>query len=256
MDNTFLNRSRHHFVIISLFFITFSLLSGSAEAGDSWWQKGTELLKPLGQSNTQTGMTADEIGSGLKEALRVGSESVVARLGRVDGFNSDAAVHIPLPKQLDTVKAMLGKVGMSDMLDDLELKLNRAAETATPKAKKLFLQAITEMSMDDVQKIYKGPEDAATRYFRKKMSPSLAKEMQPIVKNSLAQVGAVQSYDNVMREYRSLPFVPDANADLTDYVIEKGMDGIFYYMAEEEAAIRRDPAKRTTELLKRVFGAQ
>ena len=88
------------------------------------------------------------------------------------------------------------------------------------------------------------------------MSPSLAKEMEPVINNSLSEVGAIQAYDNVVKEYRSIPFVPDVKADLTGYVTEKGMDGIFYYMAKEEAAIREDPAKRTTELLKRVFGAK
>ena len=121
---------------------------------------------------------------------------------------------------------------------------------------KLFSQAITEMSFDDVKKIYEGPEDAATQYFRSKMSPSLAKEMEPVVSNSLSEVGAIQTYDNVMKEYQSVPFVPDVKADLTNYVIEKGMDGIFHYMAKEEAAIRTNPVKRTTDLLKRIFGSQ
>jgi hypothetical protein len=173
----------------------------------------------------------------------------------VDGFNTDPEIHIPLPKQLDGVKSVLDKVGMSGLLKDLELKLNRAAEAATPEAKKLFSRAISEMSFDDVKKIYEGPENAATQYFRSKMSPSLAKEMEPVINNSLSEVGAVQSYDNVMKAYQSVPFVPDVKADLTDYVIEKGMDGIFYYMAKEEAAIRANPAKRTTDLLKRVFDA-
>ena len=88
------------------------------------------------------------------------------------------------------------------------------------------------------------------------MSPSLAKEMEPLINNSLSEVGAVQAYDNVVKEYRSVPFVPDVKADLTDHVVAKGMDGIFYYMAKEEAAIRQDPAKRTTDLLKFVFGAE
>lgn len=243
-------------MIIGMFFITTSLIFCAAEAGNDWLDKGKDLFKTYGGSSGQSGLTVDEIGAGLKDALRVGSETVVAQLGRVDGFNTDSAVHIPLPKQLDTVKSVLDKVGMSGMLKDLELKLNRAAEVATPKAKKLFSQAITEMSFEDVKKIYEGPKDAATQYFRSKMSPSLAKEMEPVVNNSLSEVGAVQAYDNVMKEYRSVPFVPDVKADLTNHVVEKGMDGIFYYMAKEEAAIRTDPAKRTTDLLKRVFGAK
>jgi len=218
--------------------------------------KGQELLKTVGGNKTQTGLSVEEISAGLKDALRVGSENVITQLGRTDGFNMDPAIHIPLPKRLDTVKFALDKIGMSGMLQELELKLNRAAEVATPKAKKLFGQAITEMTFDDVKKIYDGPKDAATLYFRKKMSPALMEEMRPVVTDSLAEVGAVQSYDNVMREYRSLPFVPDVKANLTNYVVEEGIDGIFYYMAKEEAAIRQNPLKRTTDLIKKVFGAK
>ena len=257
MNTYFLKFIKHRLIMITgMFFILVSLIFGAAEAGNNWLEKGTDLLKTYGESSEKSALTVEEIGDGLKDALRVGSEKVVARLGRKDGFNTDSAVHIPLPKQLDNVKSVLDKVGMSGLLKDLELKLNRAAEVATPKAKKLFLQAITEMSFEDVKKIYKGPEDAATQYFRSKMSPSLAKEMEPVVNKSLSEVGAVRAYDSVMKEYRSVPFVPDVKADLTDHVVEKGMDGIFYYMAKEEAAIRQNPAKRTTDLLKRVFGAK
>ena len=255
MRRTFLKLSKLQFIIITGFLIVMiSLFLDSANAGNSWFKKGSDLLKNVGGGSTSSGITVEEIGAGLKEALRIGSENVVSKLGRTDGFNTDSAVHIPLPKQLGTVKSMLDKVGMSSLLEDLELKLNRAAEVATPKAKKLFAQAITEMSFDDAKTIYKGPEDAATQYFRSKMSPSLAEEMQPVVKDSLAKVQAVQAYDNIMKEYRSLPFVPDVKADLTNHVIEKGMDGIFHYMAKEEADIRQNPAKRTTDILKRVFG--
>jgi len=242
-------------IITGVLFVSVSLNFSAAQAGTSWLDKGKELLKSYGGGSEGSGITVEEIGAGLKEALRVGSENVVSRLGRVDGFNKDSAIHIPLPKQLETVRSVLDKVGMSGRLSDLELKLNRAAEVATPKAKELFLQAITEMNFDDVKRIYNGPNDAATQYFRSKMSPSLAKEMEPVVNETLSEVGAVQAYDNVMKKYRSVPFVPDVKADLANYVIKKGMDGIFYYMAKEEASIRTNPAKRTTELLKRVFGA-
>jgi hypothetical protein len=229
---------------------------GAATAHSSWWEKGVDLLKsPLG-TTTQQALSSEEIGAGLKEALLVGSQNVVSQLGRPDGFNLDPAIHIPLPQKLESVKSLLGKVGMSSMLDDLELKLNRAAEVATPKAKELFAQAISEMTFEDVMNIYNGPDDAATRYFQEKMSPPLARAMQPVVDQSLAGVGAVQTYENIMGEYRAIPFVPDVQADLTTYVVDKGMDGIFHYIAAEEAAIRQNPAKRTTELLQRVFGAK
>lgn len=253
----FMKILKHRFMLFTvIFLISISLIYGPAEAGNNWIDVGKDLLKTYEGSSGKSGLAVDEISAGLKDALLVGSENVVSQLGRVGGFYTDSAVHIPLPKQLETVESMLEKVGMSGQLKDLELKLNRAAEVATPKAKKLFSQAITEMTFEDVKKIYEGPEDAATQYFKSKMSLPLAKEMEPIINDSLSEVGAVQAYDNVMKEYQTIPFVPNVKADLTNYVVEKGMDGIFYYMAKEEAAIRTNPAKRTTDLLKRVFGAE
>ncbi len=229
------------------------IVSGASFAGNSWLTKGSELLKSVTGGTTAGALTTEEIGAGLKEALRVGSESVVNQLGAEDGFNKDSNIHIPLPKTLEKVKSMLSTVGMASYFEDLELKLNRAAEVATPKAKQLFGDAISAMTLEDVKGIYEGPDDAATQYFKEKMSPDLTKEMEPVIEDSLAEVGAVKSYDTMMEKYKSLPFVPDVKADLTHHVVEKGMDGIFYYMAKEEAAIRKNPVKRTTELLKKVF---
>ncbi|HCU68050.1 MAG TPA: DUF4197 domain-containing protein [Desulfomicrobium sp.] len=228
--------------------------SESARAQGDLLQKGLELVKPSGSSSSAGSLTQGEMGDGLKEALRIGTETVVAQLGKTDGFNGDKAIHIPLPGQLATVQKALKAAGYSSLVDDLELKLNRAAEQATPKAKALFVDAIAAMTIQDAQKILSGPDDAATQYFRKSMGPGLATEMKPIVDATLAEAGAVQAYDAMMGQYKALPFMPDAKADLTDYVVEKGMDGIFHYVAKEEAAIRTDPAARTTDLLKKVFG--
>jgi hypothetical protein len=110
------------------------------------------------------------------------------------------------------------------------------------------------MTFEDVKRIYDGTDDAATRYFQEKMSPDLAAAMKPIVDASLSEVGAIQSYDKVMDKYGDIPFAPDVKADLSNHVIKRGMDGIFFYLAKEEKAIREDPAKQTTKLLKKVFG--
>jgi len=240
--------------ILSLFLVSSSV--GAA----SWWDTGKQLLEGATGTSPQSATTAvgdlsvEELASGLKEALRVGTGNVVSRLGATDGFLADEQIHIPLPAQIQQAKGLLETVGMGASLTDLETKLNRAAEAATPQAKALFLDAISTMTIDDAKKIYNGPEDAATSYFREKMNGPLGEAMRPVIADSLSQVGAVQVYDGIVSEYKTLPFVPDLKTNLTDYTIEKGMDGIFYYLAREEAAIRQDPAKQTTALLKKLFG--
>ncbi len=232
------------------------LTSVAAQAQFDILQRGKKLLEGLLPGAPGVGaLTTEEIGAGLREALRVGTETVVGQLGRLDGFNADPAIHIPLPDNLHTVKTALSRVGMSGMLDDLELRLNRAAEVATPKAKEIFWQAITNMTWSDVQNIYDGPDDAATQYFKRTTSQPIADAMRPVVDQSLAEVGAIQAFDSVMGQYRAIPFVPDVKADLTEWALTKALDGMFHYVAKEEAAIRHEPVKRTTDLLKRVFGA-
>lgn len=227
----------------------------SATEAIDWFDKAKSMLEEVHRAAPkERSLTESDIASGLKEALAVGTSRVVKQLGAKDGFNADSLIHIPLPQSFRTVQSALSKIGMSSMLDDLELRLNRAAEEAAPRAKELFVASIKEMTLDDVMGIYKGPDDAATQYFKEKMSEPLAAEMRPVVEKSLSDVGAIAAYDAAVGRYKSIPFVPDVRADLTGHVLEKGMDGIFYYLAKEEAAIRQNPAKRTTELLKKVFG--
>ena len=219
--------------------------------------KGKSLLGDFGKSgagSSVSGLSTGEIGRGLKEALRVGTERVVGTLGRENGFYGSKDVRIPLPGTLGTVQKTLTKFGMGSLTDDLETRLNRAAEAAVPRTQKLFHNAIQQMTIDDVKRIYNGPQNSATQYFRGKMSKPLAASMKPVVDQELASAGAVRAYDRVMGEYQKLPFMPDAKADLTNYVLEKAMDGIFLYLGREEAAIRQNPAKRSTELLRKVFG--
>jgi hypothetical protein len=221
--------------------------------------RGKDLLRGFGGGSESSspgvsGLTTGEIAGGLRDALRVGSERVVRSLGRSDGFNSAPDVHIPLPDSLKSVQSVLRRVGMSSLADDLELRLNRAAEAAVPKAKRLFANAISQMSIDDARNILNGPRDSATRYFRGKMSAPLAADMKPIVNSQLAEVGAIASYDRMIGQYKNVPFVPDVKANLTEYVLEKAISGVFLYLGREEAAIRENPAKRTTALLQKVFG--
>ena len=143
---------------------------------------------------------------------------------------------------------------MGSDLENLEVSLNRAAEKAVPQAKALFVDTIKQMSFDDVRAIYRGPDDAATRYFQQKMTPALSRAMQPVVRKSLEQVGKPSNFMTVLcMTINPFPFVPDIKANLVQHVVDGGLRGIFHYLAQEEAEIRKNPVKRTTALLKKVF---
>lgn len=145
---------------------------------------------------------------------------------------------------------------MAYLTEDLQNRMNGAAEAATSEALPLFLSAIQKMTIDDARSILSGQQDAATQYLRKSMGAELSQKIQPIVASALTQAGAVQAYDKAVGQYAKLPFMPDVKANMNDFVTQKAMDGIFYYVAREEAAIRENPAKRTTELLRTVFGSR
>lgn len=234
--------------------LLFSLVISAPSFAD-WLNKLSEVLGDDSTPGTQVASISNtDITKAFKQALKLGSNQVVQQLSKTGGFNDDPAVHIPLPRQLAPARKWLDKVGMGSTLDDLEKKLNSAAEQATPEAKVLFIDAIKEMSFDDIQRIYKGPEDSATRYFQSKMTPKLTEKMTPVVSNSLSEVGAVKRYDELMSSYKSIPLVPNIKADLTTHVVNGGLNGIFHYLAKQEAAIRKDPVQQTTALLKKVFG--
>jgi hypothetical protein len=240
-------------IIVAAIFFSLGQLTPVWSA-NNWLDQGKDLLKSYGGGGESASVLSEsEIGSGLKQALEKGALAVVSQLGATDGFNMDKMVRIPLPENLSMVKSLLDKAGMGSYTDEVELKLNRAAEAAVPKTRDLFLDAISQMNIQDAQSILKGPDDGATQYFKKKMSPGLVQAMTPVIESSLESVGAVQAYDQMMAQYKNLPFVPDVKGDLTAHAVEKAMDGIFYYLAKEEKAIRENPAKRTTELLQRVF---
>ena len=237
--------------ITTLVILLIVLITSPLHAG--WFDKIKDVIGSDSTSITGSSITDNDIAGALKDALTVGSGNVVSQLSAAGGFNSDANIRIPLPDSLQTVQKTMNKFGMGSSLNNLENKLNEAAETATEKAKPLFVNAIKEMSWDDAKAILNGPDNAATEYFKGKMSAPLSAEMKPIVDASLNEVGAVKAYNSAMGKYKSLPLVPDVQADLTSHVLDKGIEGIFYYLALEEKAIRENPAKRTTDLLKKVF---
>lgn len=216
-------------------------------------QSALDFLKQTVQGESD--LSDSEVQGGLREALTVGMQRVIDQVGVDDGFNLDPEIHIPLPGSLQKVDKALSRIGLNSLTDNLETRLNRAAEAAAPEAKALFIDTISGMTLEDAQNILTGPDDAATQFFREKTSDRLTELMRPVVESSLQEVGALQAMDTAVSRYKNLPFVPDVSADLTSYTIDKSMDGIFYYLAKEEAAIRQDPIKRSTALLRKVFGS-
>jgi len=197
------------------------------------------------------GLSQGDIGSGLKEALRLGADHVVSRLGRTDGFNSDPIAHIPLPGPLKQAKGALALAGQLGLTDDLEVRLNRAAEAATPPARKIFVDSISAMTVNDARSILTGPQNAATDYFRRTMTPGLKTAMRPIIASSLQNVGALQALSNVTQ---ALPLPGSPQEMITDYVLDAALNGIFHYIEVEEGQIRTNPAKEGSALLRKVFG--
>lgn len=208
---------------------------------------------PSASGTRGQGLAVGDIASGLKDALRQGSTAVTQRLGRTDGFNADPRVHIPLPQSLQTVQTGLKMAGMSGLTDELELKLNRAAEAATPQARKIFTDSLERMTLDDARAILNGPKDSATQYFKRSMTPDLKTALRPVIDRTVSEAGAVKSFESLTASARGLPMIGDGRSLLTDHVLEYALAGIFSYLAEEEAAIRTDPAKRTTDILRKVF---
>lgn len=253
---------RYSFLLLGSL-LTGCVSSGSTQSNGTLGSAFDILNSDAGRAITQslTGSAAStlsqtDISAGLREALSIGTQNVVQQVGVQNGFNSDSNIHIPLPGALGKVDSTLSRLGMGSLTDDLELRINRAAEQATPKAKELFITAIKQMTIADASNILQGPNDAATSYLRRVMGPGLSQEMQPIIQQTLADAGAIQAYDSVVGQYQQIPFVPDVKADLNNYVVGKAMDGIFFYVAQEEAKIRENPAARTTDLLRKVFASR
>lgn len=237
---------------ISVIALLSIMMIPTVNAEGNWWEKAKELLKD-DKNVTQLALNDEQIGKALKQALSVGSESVIKTLQQSGAFADNPNLHIDLPPSLARVGKTLNKIGMGHWTNELEAQLNEAAEQAIPSAGPILSTAINNLTLKDIQAIYQGKNDAATQYFKTQMSEPIAQAMDPIIKQSLANVGALKLYDKIISKYQSLPFVPNVSSDLIMLVKEQAMSGIFEYLAKEEAAIRENPAKRTTDLLKQVF---
>ena len=211
-----------------------------------------QLLKGLGIGRP-SGLSEAKIGSGLKEALKVGTENTVKLTGRVDGYFMNQAIKILMPETLQTLEKGLRLVGYGPQVDEFILSMNRAAEQAAPHAKKIFWDAIGEMTFDDARKILNGSETAATEYFKSKTTDKLTAAFRPVVDRTMNEVGVTRQYKALVAQYQAIPFVKSEAVDIDQYVVTKSLDGLFHVLGQEERKIRTNPAARVTDLLKEVF---
>ena len=204
----------------------------------------------------QSSLTSEEVGKGLKEALVKGISKGSDQVSKVDGYFKNPKIKIPFPPEVQKVETKLRQLGLDDQVDKFVMTLNRGAEDAAKGAKPIFISAITSMTIQDAWNILKGEEDAATNYLKKTTSDQLMVKFRPVMAKSLDKVNATKYYGDVINTYNRIPFVEKVNPDLKEYATQKAVDGLFFMIAKEEKNIREDPVARTTELLKKVFGAQ
>ena len=200
-------------------------------------------------------LSNDEASSGLKEALTQGVSKAVGTLGAADGFFGNKEVKIPLPKSLKKIEKGMKLMGLGKQSDELVLKMNRAAEAAVPEAKTLLVDSIKKMTLADAKAILTGPQDAATQYFKKTTSAQMGEKFLPIVTKATENVQLADSYNKYAEMGSKFGVVKKEDANINQYVTKKALDGVYYMIAQEEAAIRKDPLGQASSLLKKVFGA-
>jgi hypothetical protein len=209
----------------------------------------------LSKLPTGVGITDAEAAQGIREALTQGTSTGISFLNKTDGFFGNDAYKLFLPPDAKKIENALRTIGMGNMVDKAILQINRAAEDAVGYAKPIFVDAIKEMTIMDAINIVRGPNDAATNYFRQKTTDKLIVAFTPSIKNSLDKLNATKYYADVVSTYNSFPTTfTKINPDLPSYVVGKAVGALFDQIAKEEANIRANPVARTTEILKKVFG--
>jgi hypothetical protein len=201
----------------------------------------------------EPGLSNDEVISGLKEALTVGTNNSSSLASKADGFYKNPAIMIPFPPEAMEMKKKLEKMGMKKQVDEFVMTLNRAAEEAAKDAAPVFTNAIKGMSVGDGFAILKGADSAATGYLKEKTSGELHDKFKPTVAAATKKVDVTKYWTPLVTTYNKLPGVTKQNPDLDEYVTQRALQGLFKMIAEEEKKIRKDPAARVTDILKKVF---
>ena len=228
----------------------FKKTSGSTDSSST-----ASIKNPLNKLLNKTksgGLTNDEVVAGLKEALSVGAERGSKQLSAVDGFFGNAAIKILMPEEAKKAEQKLRSVGLGKQVDQAILSMNRGAEDAAKSAAPIFINAVKQMSIQDAMGILRGGDNAATNYLKGKTTTQLTEAFRPVIEESLKKVDATKYWNTVFTTYNQFS-KEKVNPDLTAYVTEKALAGIFVQLAAEEMKIRKDPLARTTDILKKVF---
>lgn len=216
---------------------------------------GSPKVQAPGPSSVSA-LSNDQIAGGLKAALAQGLQNAIATLGRSGGFLTNAAVKIPMPDQLAVVEMSLRKIGQDTLADEFVITMNRAAEKAVPDAASVFAGSLRQMTLADARSILTGPTNSATEFFRRTAGAQLKERFRPIVSDATAKSGATAACKQLMGKASfASPLLGGGTFDLDAYVTDKALDGLFVVVGEEEVRIRLNPAARTTDLLKAVFGS-
>ena len=197
-----------------------------------------------------------DIASGLREALDLGIDKQVTKLTETDGFYKNELVKILLPEELQKVDKGLRDIGLGNLADEGIKALNRAAEDAVKEATPIFVNAVKDITFDDAKNILLGEDNAATEYLTVRTKTELYNKFHPVINNSFSKVGADQIWTNLINKYNAIPFTNEVNPDLTDYVTQEALNGVYTMIAVEEKEIRNKVSSRTSDLLKKVFALQ
>jgi hypothetical protein len=208
----------------------------------------------LAQRPLLDGLTQGDASRGIKEALSLASMNATNRLAQPNGFWGNQRVRIPLPGVLGETQRALARMRMSAPLDQLQENLNHAAESVMPQAATLFTNAVRTITIADAIDIVRGGEDSATRYLRGRTETRLTSLLKPPMRQALTSSGAFSLMRSALREVGLASMTSDLRREVIDFSTLKALDGCFYFIAEEERAIRRDPWRRTSDILRRVFG--
>jgi len=232
-------------------------LVGRAGIFDQLLNAADEALVTYGRDAVAVGrddLPVDVVSAGLREVLLLGSDTVGNRLSRDNAYAGDAVIRISLPEAWDEAREIAARIGYQSEFDELEQRLNRAAEATAPATRDYLQQAIERLDLENAREILKAGDTAATAHLRRSVAAEIRRALRPHIEDSLQSNGASGQSNKISRRIARLPMVRALGVDLADHVVELSLDGFFHYLRKEEQIIRRDPARHSTDTLKKLFG--